>query len=50
MSQNVDIGPSLVFMSKTGRVLIFVYDHFSRFYKIKTRTYITKSETRIPPN
>ena len=40
MSQIVDIGPSFDFMSKNGKILIFFHDYFSRFHKIKTRTYI----------
>ena len=40
MSQNFDIGPSFIFMSKMGRFLLFFHDYFSRFHKIKTKTYI----------
>ena len=36
MSQNFNIGPSFVFI----RFLPFFHYYFSRFHKIKTRTYI----------
>ena len=40
MSQNADIGRSFTFCQKTGRILLFLNYYFSRFHKIKTRTYI----------
>ena len=41
MSQNFKIGPSFLFMSKNGKIfLLFFHNYFSRFHKIKSRTYI----------
>ena len=40
MSQNFKIGLSLLFISKTGRFILFFHNYFSRFHKIKFRTYI----------
>ena len=40
MSQILYIGPSFIFMSKNGKIFIICNDYFSRYHKIKTRTYI----------
>ena len=40
MSQNVKIGLSLLLCQKTGRILLFFHNYFSRFHKIESRTYI----------
>ena len=38
LSQNFKIGPSFLLMSK--KFLLFLHSYFSRFHKIKSRTYI----------
>ena len=40
MSQNLKIGLSSLFMSKNGKIFSFFHYYFSRFHKIKSRTYI----------
>ena len=40
MSQNVDIAPGFICMSKNGKFFFIFHNYFSRFHKIKTRTYI----------
>ena len=33
MSQNFDIGLSLYFMTKNGKIFVIFYKYFSRFHK-----------------
>ena len=40
MSQISDLGLSLYFMSKNGKLLVFFFTQFSTLHSIKTRTYI----------
>ena len=40
MSQIFKICLSFLFMSKNGKILIIFHNYFSRFHKIKSRTYI----------
>ena len=40
MSQNFKIGLSFFLCQKNGKFLLFFHNYFSRFHKIKSRTYI----------
>ena len=41
MSQNIDICPSCISMTKNGKILIYFFYYFSIFHKKKFGTYIT---------
>ena len=49
MSQILIFVLVLILCPKAGRFLLFFHVNFSRFHRIKTRTYIKKSETQFSP-